>query len=283
MLRRRATAVGTASLLPLLLGAGPPPDPGPCRVIDNAGLCLVAAADPGRAGGPFASAPHAPRRRSPAPTASSGDRTTTDVPTTLLFGFGPNSAFAQQVPNSLIAPPTGPGAAPQAPPVDPAVLARRAIEQLNLTRPSIRVSAASHGYVGVPIWLWIDGGVANIGPVSATAAVGAASVTATARLVSTQWSMGPPGATVRCNGPGTPWRGQPGASPDCGYVYSQRSLPDRTNGTGVWPVTVTAVWQVTWTGFSGGAPVVGVQGLELTATRALPVGELQVLVTGGGT
>ena len=49
-----------------------------------------------------------------------------------------------------------------------------------------------------------------------------------------------------------------------------------------WPVTVTSVWQVTWTGVEGGVPVLGTQDVALTVDRALPVGELQVLVTGGG-
>ena len=93
--------------------------------------------------------------------------------------------------------------------------------------------------------------------------------------------MGPPGTVVQCSGPGTPWSGGTGPSPDCGYTYAERSLPARTGGTGRWTVTVTGVWQVTWDGVSGGAPVAGVQTVALTSTRALSVGELQVLVTGG--
>ena len=124
------------------------------------------------------------------------------------------------------------------------------------------------------------GRAANVGPLTATATAGAAQVTATARLAGTVWTMGPPGAVVTCPGVGTPWSGASGQSPDCGYTYTQRSLPERTAGRGAWPVTVTSVWQVTWTGNEGGAPVAGTEEVPLTANRALPVGELQVLVTG---
>ena len=85
-----------------------------------------------------------------------------------------------------------------------------------------------------------------------------------------------------CSGSGTPWTGQPGPSPDCGYVYVERSLPERTGGTGKWPVVATAHWQVEWTGVSGGVPVEGQQALELSSTTALTVGELQTLVVGEG-
>ena len=103
---------------------------------------------------------------------------------------------------------------------------RRAVEELNLAAPRIALSARGQGFVGVPVWLWLADGQAVTSPASATAAVGAASVTATARLVSVEWALGPPGARVVCAGPGTPWTGQPGPSPDCGYTYRLRSLPD---------------------------------------------------------
>jgi hypothetical protein len=46
-------------------------------------------------------------------------------------------------------------------------------------------------------------------------------------------------------------------------------------------VTVTAVWDVTWNGVSGGAPVAGAQVVQLASSRPVSVGELQVLVTRG--
>jgi hypothetical protein len=126
------------------------------------------------------------------------------------------------------------------------------------------MSVQGRAYVGVPLWLWVEGGQPSVGPLTATATAGAAQVTATARLARTVWAMGPPGAVVTCPGSGTPYNGASGASPDCGYTYTQRSLPHRTAGRGTWPVTVTTVRQVTWTGIEGGAPVVGTQEVPLT-------------------
>ncbi|OLT11773.1 hypothetical protein BJF78_26240 [Pseudonocardia sp. CNS-139] len=171
---------------------------------------------------------------------------------------------------------------PAAEPVPAAVLAQRAIRALELQPPAARISADTQGYVGVPLWLWVEGGPEASGPVSATAAAGASAVTATGRLSGVEWEMGPPGALVRCAGTGTPWTGQSGPSPDCGFTYTQRSTPERTGGVGWWPVTVTAVWQVTWEGVTGGVPVAGEQTLLLASAAELVVGEVQVLVDGSG-
>ena len=163
-----------------------------------------------------------------------------------------------------------------------AVLAQRAVEALTLSSPVPRLSVEGSGHVGVPIWLWIDDAPEFTGPLEATATAGAASVTAVGPLSAVEWSMGPPGETVTCDGPGTPWTGQEGPSPDCGYTYNQRSLPERTGGTGAWPITATSVWTVTWTGITGGVAVAGEETVLVSTEAALPVGEVQVLVTGGG-
>lgn len=160
-------------------------------------------------------------------------------------------------------------------------LARRATSLLTIAPPAMRMSSIGAGYVGLPVWLWIEAEPASAGPISATATAGAAQVTAVGELSAVEWSMGPPGATMRCAGPGTRWTGQPGASPDCGYTYTLRSLPERTRGTGRWTVAATAVWTVTWSGVNAGVPVGGQETLRLTSQMELPVGEVQVL-TGGG-
>ncbi|WP_300007728.1 hypothetical protein [Pseudonocardia sp.] len=160
------------------------------------------------------------------------------------------------------------------------VLAQRAIEQLVLDPPVPLTSVNGSGWVGVPMWMWIEGGASSTGPVSATATAGAARVTATGRLSAVEWSMGPPGAEVRCAGPGTAWTGQTGSSPDCGYTYELRSLPERTDGSGRWTVIATSVWTVTWTGVSGGVPVAGEETVRVSAETTLGVGEVQVLVGG---
>ena len=173
-----------------------------------------------------------------------------------------------------------PGQPPPAP--NPAVVAQSAIARLNLQAAVPRLSANPRSAVGLPVWMWVDGGAAASGPLTATATAGPTTVAATATLDRIEWSMGPAGATVVCQGPGTPapaniplYAGQ--NSPTCGYTYALRSLPERTGGTGRWPVTATSVWRITWAG--GGQT--GGQELPLTAGTDLAVGELQAVITGG--
>ena len=251
--------VSIVAVLPATLGAASA-DPGHCAVVDGSGFCLVAAVDPARPGGPAdpARKPRHPVDRLCPRRADAADKRGLEC--------GPCREVHRQVRV------TGPGTAD--------VLALQAVRLLRLPRPAMQLSVQDRAYVGVPVWLWVAGGQPNVGPLTATATAGAAQVTATARLARTVWAMGPPDAVVTCPGTGTPWNGGSGASPDCGYTYAQRSLPERTAGRGTWPVTVTSVWQVTWTGVEGGVPVLGTQDVALTVNRALPVGELQVLVTG---
>jgi len=179
--------------------------------------------------------------------------------------------------------PAAPGAAPPPPPPSPSQVAQIAISQLKLTAATPHVSADPNLAVGLPVWMWVDQAPNTTGPVSTTATAGPTSVTAVATLSRIDWSMGPAGAVVSCVGPGTPAPAGPifhgNTSPDCGYSYALRSLPERTGGTGKWPITATAVWIITW--FGGGQA--GGQGLNLTARTAVEVGELQsVFVAPGG-
>jgi hypothetical protein len=178
--------------------------------------------------------------------------------------------------------PAVPGQPAAAPAPNPVLVAQSAISQLNLKAPTPRLSAVGHTAVGLPVWMWVDGGAAATGPLTAMATAGATTVTAKATVDRIEWSMGPAGATVICRGPGTPvavgtpmYAGQ--NSPTCGYSYQLRSLRERTGGTGRWPVTATSVWKITWTG--GGQT--GGQELPLTAGTDLEVGELQAVITGG--
>lgn len=258
--------LSTVTMLPATLGATSP-NPGHCDVVTGSGICLVSAADPARPGGPSATTRRAPRRPSQSTTPKPEPTPLTSVD---LSGGGFAGKFLDKF---------GPAARGAAPGTTD-VLAQEAVRLLRLPRPGMQMSVQDRAYVGVPLWLWVAGGPPNVGPLRATATAGAAQVTATARLARTVWVMGPADAVVTCPGAGTPWSGGSGGSPDCGYTYTQRSLPERTAGRGAWPVTVTSVWQVTWTGVEGGAPVVGTQEVALTVNRAVPVGELQVLVTG---
>jgi hypothetical protein len=267
--------------------------PADCKVITSSGRCLVQALDPGRPGGPagppVAAAPSNPQPRRQQPAARRDPRGTPAEQDVARDHTADVTALAQRRLLGLPDPPAvAAGAAPEqaAAPrrqVDPAVPTRIAISQLDLRAPVIRMSNGGQPvFVGVPVWLWIEQGEGLTDVAGATAAVGNAEVRASARLTSVEWSLGPDGARVTCIGPGTPWTGQEGKSPDCGYTYTQRSLPERTGGTGRWPVTATSVWQVAWNGVSAGAPVQGAQTLRLTSEFAVPVDEIQVLVSGGG-
>lgn len=289
------TVSAVALVLPAVLFTGVNAEVGPprCAVVDSIGRCLVSAVDPGRRTDVSkrrsrdADAEDEPVSTRPGKAVSGGQSEPPPTPPprpVTAFPVG-NGGWGQRalpdLPGLLGEPrPDAPGVGDAS--VAPEVLAQRAVEQLSLPPPVLHTSAGGSGFVGVPMWLWIDGGTAYTGPVSATATAGAARVTATAELSAVEWSMGPPGEIVRCAGPGTPWAGQDGPSPDCGYTYLQRSLPDRTAGTGRWNVVTTSVWTVTWAGFSAGAPVAGDQTVRVSTGTTLAVGEIQVLVDGDG-
>src|SRR5664279_5180331 len=158
----------------------------------------------------------------------------------------------------------GPAAPPPPPPPTPEELAKQAYNRLPIPDPSMKFGPDS-SRIAVNYWLylWVD----DPGPVTATAAAGAVSVTAVARLSSVTWTMGEPvapdalssaAAPITCQGPGS----DPGPSVDttvdpapgaCAYMYKVRSTPERTGGSGTWPVTATANWTITWAANTGQA------------------------------
>jgi hypothetical protein len=165
----------------------------------------------------------------------------------------------------------GPAAAP-----DPAALAQQARSQLRLQGPRIVLSPTARQLVRLPTWMWLD--PAGWRPVAATAAVGAASVTAVATPAEVTWSMGD-GGQVRCAGPGTPYPvgGDPKAfSPDCGYTY--RTVSASQPG-GVFTVTATVTWNVTW---AGGGQAGVFDGLTTVSAFQATVISIPALTTGGG-
>jgi hypothetical protein len=157
----------------------------------------------------------------------------------------------------------------------PAVLAARAIRQLQLDGPAIGVvpERGGTGLVGLPVWLWTDVTPNTWGPQSVTASVPGLSVTATAKAEQIDWVMGD-GHTVVCHTPGTPYADHFGgsSSPTCGHTYVESSASEPGEA---YTVTGTTTWRVEWAG--------GGQSGELTLHRAasirVRIGELQVLVT----
>ena len=280
--------IGAGVVVSLLVTGMPVTDPDPpgCRIVDALGRCLVIAVDPGRGGLPTAPGREESERRTPRERSQNGSTPAPATPpppntVSLPFGDGGWVQTPQSELDALLDALPGDGQGPAAGAVTPEVLAARAIELLTIEPPVVHTSAGGTGFVGLPVWLWIDAGGAATGPLVATATAGASRVTATGRLSAVEWSMGPPGEVVRCDVPGTPWTGQDGPSPDCGYVYALRSLPERTGGAGAWTVTATAVWTVTWSGANGGVPVEGEETVLVPTTTTMPVGEVQVLVGGG--
>ncbi len=175
------------------------------------------------------------------------------------------------------------GAVP--PPPGAEDLARTAIGQLKVPDPELHVGPDPDTVaVKIPVWLWI----ADPGPLSVTVTAGALSVTATATITATDWSMGEPedptkpsGATIQavtCTGTGTP---PPDAAsttevtPPCGYSYYWKSTPERTDGTGRWPLSVDATWTVTWQATNGQR---GSLDLHSATTTALQVREYRTVL-----
>ncbi|CAM4064135.1 PKD domain-containing protein [Janibacter anophelis] len=154
-------------------------------------------------------------------------------------------------------------------------LADQAIARMRMRAPKIGIAPddapGSVGLVGMPVWMWVeDAGKRTMGPVTATASSGGHSVTATASVTELTWDMGD-GTSVTCTGKGTKYDVSFGItdSPDCGHRYTQ---------AGEYDVTVTASWEVQWSGLgqSGTIP------MELERSTTIRVGEAQAVVTSTG-
>ena len=165
-------------------------------------------------------------------------------------------------------------------PVDPAALAQQALSKLPLATPSIEMAppTSSDQLVNVSTWLWVN--PAAWQSLSATAAAGPVSATATATPVEVVWNMGD-GDHITCDGPGTPYNpSDPNASTNCSYTWAQSSVgqPD-----GAYEVTATVYWQVAWTatGAPGGGNLGQVAGPA--ARVAVRVAESQAVNTAPGT
>ena len=122
--------------------------------------------------------------------------------------------------------------------------------------------------VGHPLWLWTDASRT----VATSRVQYGMSFDLSARLQRIDFAMGD-GRTVTCSASTRYTVGvRPGApSPTCGHVYETASLP-----RGSYTVTATSHWSIAWSGMglSGTIPA------SFTAARAVPVGELQSVVTG---
>ncbi|MGI5190208.1 hypothetical protein ACQEVI_18875 [Promicromonospora sp. CA-289599] len=158
--------------------------------------------------------------------------------------------------------------APGAP--DPAVLAQRAVEKMELRPIDIGIvpedKPGSIGLVGMPQWMWVnEPGPHTLGPITRSATAGQFTVTATAKVSKTVWDMGD-GTSVTCVGPGTVYEDRYDImdSPDCGHHYTKQ---------GKYEVTATSYWTVEWEGMGqfGTIPV------EFASSTNIVMGEAQVI------
>ncbi|KIZ15682.1 ATP/GTP-binding protein [Streptomyces natalensis ATCC 27448] len=162
---------------------------------------------------------------------------------------------------------------PAANAVNPAVLARQAVDKMKLAGPDIGIvpKPGSQGLVGLPVWMWTEKTPEAYGPNTATATAGAVTVSATAKVSQIVWDMGD-GDTVTCTTAGTPYKSSYGKrrSPDCGYLY-QHSSKDEPGQK--YTVTATSTWTIDWKGAG--------QSGQLTETRQsqtqVTIGQLKVL------
>lgn len=163
---------------------------------------------------------------------------------------------------------------PVAAAVNPAVLAQQAVSQLPLPRPSIEMAPPPDRdqLVNVSSWLWVDRAAWR--SLSATAAAGPVSATATAAPAEVVWSMGD-GHSVTCDGPGVPYdSSDPNATTYCSYTWTSSSAGQPG---GVYRVSVTVYYRASWS--ATGAPGGGSLGLVAgpSSTVAVAVAESQAI------
>ena len=174
-----------------------------------------------------------------------------------------------------------PQGAPAPPPPDPEVLAQQLIAQLTLSAPAARSQVPPQGapLIDQPIWFWIDGGADVLGPLTSSVTERGVTVSLTASLTSTVWSVGD-GSSITCAGPGTPYPDPSltdeatakSDSPTCGYRYAHSSK----NVTGsVYTVSVSSTWTVQWHGGGeSGTVTIDVDGGAVTSFPVIEVAAL---------
>lgn len=166
--------------------------------------------------------------------------------------------------------------------VDPTDLARQALSQAQLPKPTIPISAElpKITLVNYPIWMWIDAGIWK--PVTATATDGGLSVTVTAVPSQVVWDSGDSRASdakryLTCSGPGkvrpegaTPDQLESGS--DCIYRYVHTSGKEKDL---IFNLSATVRWHATWKATNGTAGDLG----YVSTASAIPVevGEWQAV------
>jgi hypothetical protein len=170
------------------------------------------------------------------------------------------------------------GGAP--PPVDPAVLAERALNTMQLATPNIHLAPKPPlmTYVGLPTWLWTDAG--HWSDITASASAGATTVSVVAKPVRIDWDLTE--GTTTCTSAGRAWETGMSASEetDCSYTFTTTS-DGQTDDK--YPVSAAITYQVDWTCsgtcLSDSGTLGEVDGVS--AASGIRVGERQSVVVGG--
>ncbi|MEW9527029.1 hypothetical protein [Microbispora sp. NPDC049125] len=156
---------------------------------------------------------------------------------------------------------------------------------LTVPKPVIKLSPDAKSYVNLDTWVWLDGAGPTTRSVTATLpGVMSATVTATLKGITIKSGTTPERAEVHddCGATGRPYT--EGGTFTCGVRYLRASIDQPRK---VYTLTVTTNWPVTGEGNGAGAgpvtpfiyaPVGGFQPVQVTATRDVPVGEVQSIV-----
>ena len=193
--------------------------------------------------------------------------------------YGPNNEFLCAPPTSPTTPKPTTSPTRRPTPQTPAwtytkaeQIIRRVDVNLILPDPTINIGPDpstnewNMAVVGYPLWLWTN----TPTTITHTATHDGLTFTLTGHRTHLTLDMGD-GTTITCTQttpyddtlePGTP-------SPTCGHTYQTPSLPQTR-----YTIHATSTWNVTWTTLNYTGTLPG----HTTATRTLPVGELQSLI-----
>lgn len=150
---------------------------------------------------------------------------------------------------------------------------------LTVPEPRIRLNPDAKSYVNLPTWVWLDGAAPTTRSVTASIpGVMSATVTATLGKLEIDPGTTPDRAEVKedCGARGTPYA--KGAAFTCGVRYLRASV-DQPRG--VYQLTVTTEWPITGDADQSVVPFV-YEPVQASATRDVPVGEVQTVVRTGG-
>lgn len=164
--------------------------------------------------------------------------------------------------------------------IDPAEVARNALEQMPLEQPVVHLAPAPplKTYVSLLTWLWMSPG--QYRPIAMTVTAGDTSVRVQARPVRAEWDTGD-GSTETCHSAGRPWvHGMPETvRTSCSHTYQAVSTFEPG---GKFDIAATIVYQVDWTCTGSCLSTAGTLGEVpgLPGIASIAVAERQSVVVG---